>query len=300
VKFLKTNADVVVTKGLLAHIYGGLAASRAGVPCVWHVQEVANGESMGGLYVSLLNRLALRWPRFVVVDAPAVGAQFVQELHARERVKMLYNGVDLKRFSADGPIAKLSFKASGSDSPIVIGHIGRIVPLKGQHVLLEAFASLCESRSSIHLVLAGTPMFDTDHYLRRLKRMVTEYHLEGRVHFLGFRDDVSDLLRSIDIFVHPSVEADSPVSILEAMATGKPIIATRVPGTSDLVADGVEGHLVPPSDASALAEQIGFLLDSPTQCKRLAAAARTAAEQRFDQRLFVASFEKLLTDAVTT
>ena len=297
-RFLHARADLVVTKGLLAHFYGGLAAARARVPCVWHVQEVANRAHLGGLYVKALNAAARRWARLIVVDAQSVGAQFAADLRQNGRVRLLYNGLDVDRFSPLGARAALPISSDGGGSPLVIGHVGRVIPLKGQHVLVEAFASLRRRRPDVHLVLAGTPLFDTDHYLRQLEQLVAAYGLDDAVHFLGFRSDVPEILRAIDVFVHPSVEADSPVSVLEAMAVGRAVVASRVPGTVELIDEGVDGCLVPVGDASALADRLAFLLGDRAERERLGASARQTAERRYSRQVFIQGFEAILHEAL--
>jgi glycosyltransferase involved in cell wall biosynthesis len=297
--FIRDNADVVVTKGLLAHFYGGMAAMRARVPCIWHVQEVVNSTHLGGFYVKVFNAVARLWARLIVVDAQSVGAQFASDLHQTGKVRLLYNGIDIEQFALDGQKATLSFPAHNGHRPLVIGHVGRVVPLKGQHVLIEAFAQLYKQWPNVHLALVGAPLFDTDHYLRRLHEMVAAHDIEDRVHFLGFRRDIPDIMRALDIFVHPSVEADSPVSVQEAMATGLAVIASSVPGTVELISDGVDGYLVAPDDATALAAKLATLIGNPAARQQLAQAARQRAEQRYAKRVFLEEFEKLLHEAHT-
>jgi glycosyltransferase involved in cell wall biosynthesis len=141
-------------------------------------------------------------------------------------------------------------------------------------------------------------MFDTGHYLRQLEQLVTKYDLNERVHFLGFRSDIAEILRAIDVFVHPSIEADSPVSIQEAMATGRPVIASAVPGTVELINDEIDGYLVPPNNSAVLAEKLALLLNNSSDRQRIAFAARQTAEHRFDQQVFLHNFETILDEAV--
>jgi glycosyltransferase involved in cell wall biosynthesis len=129
--------------------------------------------------------------------------------------------------------------------------------------------------------------------------MVAAHGIEDRVHFLGFRRDIPNIMRALDIFVHPSVEADSPVSVQEAMATGLAVIASSVPGTVELITDGVDGYLVAPDDATALAVKLATLIENPAARQQLAQAARQRAEQRYAKRVFLAEFEKLLHEAYT-
>lgn len=295
---ISEQAQLVVTKGLLAHLYGGAAAARAGIPCIWHVQEVINASSLGGLYLKVFNVAARRWANLILVDSSALKDQFLSSIRSGCRVRVLYNGIDTKKFAPNGPVARFDWLPAGPNKPLIIGHVGRIVPLKGQRILLEAFNKIAKEFPLMHLVFAGVPLFDTDHYLIDLQQRTSELGLIDRVHFIGFVDRVPDLLRLFDLFIHPSIEADSPLSVLEAMAVGLPVIASAVPGTTDLFKDGKEGLLVPPSDIKALANKITDLLQNPSERSRLGHSARAAAIKRYDQDVYIRSLECLMDEVL--
>jgi len=292
----KYDSHIVVTKGLLAHFYGGLAASNANIPCLWHMQETVNTTHLFGFYRFILNMAAWRWARMIVVDAQSVGAQFDESLHRANKVRVLYNGVDVQRFSPLGNSIRRSLPCDNSS--FIIGNIGRLIPLKGQHVLIQAFARLSTRLPHLHLVLVGEPLFDTDHYKEHLKKLVAELHLQERVHFLGFRSDVPDILRAFDVFVHPSVEPDSPVAVLEALSTGCPVVATAVPGTKELLVDGVEGYLIPPDDVNALVDALERLLANPQERTRLGQNARRAAVSRYSNQVYIQKFQDCVREAL--
>jgi glycosyltransferase involved in cell wall biosynthesis len=262
------------------------------------VQEVVNSTHLGGLYVDALNGAARRWAHLVVVDGQSVGAQFAADMHRSKKVRLLYNGLDQDRFSPSGPEAALPVPSRAGERPLIVGNVGRIIPLKGQHVLIEAFSRLVQRWPGLHLLLVGTPLFDTDHYLKKLEEMVATYGLVDSVHFLGFRSDIPRILRGIDVFVHPSVEPDTPVSVQEAMAAGCPVVATEVAGTVELITDGIDGYLVSPDDPGALAERLDSLLSQPEERERLGSGARRTALKRYGHGAFIEHFEEMLMEVV--
>jgi glycosyltransferase involved in cell wall biosynthesis len=250
--------------------------------------------SLGGIYKKSLNWGARKWVDRIVVDAESILEQFDLDVQKSKDVRVLHNCVDLVKFNPDGKKADLDFHAHNGKNPVLIGQVGRIIPLKGQHVLLEAFSRVAQHVSNVHLVFVGIPLFDSDEYFNRLKKNASELYLSDHVHFLGFYPNLPDFLRAIDIFVHPSTEADSPISVQEAMASSKALIASSVPGTVELFIENKEGLLVNPSDPEDLAESLLLLLGDPIKRKELGVAARVAAERRFGKRMYGSAFGQIL------
>lgn len=183
-----------------------------------------------------------------------------------DKVKQIYNGVDLEKFcpgcrnsSALAPTAPTDFFG---DDALVIGTVGRLAEVKDQCALVEAFGLLCQRRpqygSRLRLVIVGDgPM------AARIRDQVVKSGLSPRVWMTGARDDIPELMRMMDIFVLPSLGEGISNTILEAMASGLPVIATQVGGNPELIEEGVNGRLVPVGDASALAEALFDLIETP-------------------------------------
>ena len=137
------------------------------------------------------------------------------------------------------------------DGETVIGTVGRLDPIKDQATLVAAFSRLVARHDSLRLLLVG------DGPCRRsLEEQVARLELDDRVTFLGRRDDVSELLRAMDVFVLPSLAEGASNTILEAMATGVPVVATRVGGNPELIEEGETGFLVPRRDVTGLSAAI--------------------------------------------
>jgi glycosyltransferase involved in cell wall biosynthesis len=167
--------------------------------------------------------------------------------------------------------------------------VGRLTPIKGVRVLLDAFDAARQAVPGLRLTLVGD---GTDR--PQLERMAR--HHGDAIRFAGFLDQtaVADTLRTADALVLPSFAEGVPVVLMEAMASGKPVIATQVGGVSELVEDGVSGHVVPPGDAASLAEAIIALAD-PDRRARMGAAGRERVVTEFDIRIEAARIATLLT-----
>lgn len=193
-----------------------------------------------------------------------------------DRVIYIGNGVNLNMFADIGCRAdyRISLGLSGSDK--VIGYVGRIVKEKGVLDLLEAFRHVREHFSNAKLLIIGDTLeSDRDKSTKEeMIRMIAEYKLEPHVVLTGFRDDVPVLLKTMDIFVLPSYREGLPISLLEAMASSLPVVATDISGCREAVENGVTGILIPVKQPVSLANELTKLLLNPDLAKRMGAAGR--------------------------
>jgi len=173
------------------------------------------------------------------------------------KVTTIHNGVDSERFGSAGRAEARESLGFPADAPVV-GTVGRLDPVKDHLGLVRAFAALAPSHPDARLVIAGDgPCRD------ELATLVQSLGLRARVHLLGERRDIPQVLAALDLFVLPSIAEGMSNTILEAMATGLPVVATRVGGNPELVEDGVTGRLVPVRDHQALVTAIAAYLDDP-------------------------------------
>ena len=231
------GATAVHTHSLDAMLYGGLAATLAGVPNRIHTQHNTQLRTY-----SLKDRSNSAWPRGcsrpLPPSRPKQHANLWRTVWTPPRCSLIANGIDTARFA--------SAPAPPSGSPR-IGCVARLSPEKGIDRLLEAFAGVLRQVPYARLAIAG------DGPARgQLEARAHELTLGGAVEFLGYREDVSPVLGSLDLFVLPSLTEGIPLALLEAMAAGLPVIATAVGGVPEVVEDGTSGMLVPPGDAAAL------------------------------------------------
>jgi glycosyltransferase involved in cell wall biosynthesis len=166
-------------------------------------------------------------------------------------------------------------------------------PQKNPALLLEAFHREPASEPQAHLLFVGRGALKSE-----LERQVGALGLQERVHLLGLRWDIPEILNATDVFVMGSDYEGNPLSVMEAMAAGKPMICTAVGGVPELVQDGECSLLVPPRDVKALAGAMRYMLESPKARKSMGEASARRAVERFDLRVMTEAYESLYRTAI--
>ena len=248
--FRATRTDIVHTRNAEAFFYAGLGARLAGVPVLLHSEH---GRTFDDRALRLYaQRLLSRWANGIFAVSGALRDDLVRYVGLRpSQVDVLHNGVDRSRFgSADRESAR---RLLGLDSDsLVVGSVGRLVAVKNYALLLQAFAAL--RREDAVLLLAGDGPERA-----ALEQLAQGLGVASRVRLLGHRDDVPAVLAALDVFALSSRSEGMSNTLLEAMAAGLPIVATRVGGNAEIVRDGVDGLLVDDGDAPGLAHALGEL-----------------------------------------
>jgi glycosyltransferase involved in cell wall biosynthesis len=191
-------------------------------------------------------------------------------------IEIIENGIDIDRYSARADRNALRQRLGLSADRQYVGVIARFHPVKDHAMLVRAFAQVAIERPAVDLLLVGDGVLRTD-----LERQVQELGIQERVRFLGVRSDVPDILAAIDVFALTSLSEAASLTLMEAMATGLPVVVTAVGGNPDIVRDGCEGLLVPRGDAAATARALGQLLDDPASARAMGQAGRERATQRY-------------------
>jgi glycosyltransferase involved in cell wall biosynthesis len=202
------------------------------------------------------------------------------------RIARVYNGIDVAAFRAP-PSAGIRAQFGWPDDTKVVGMVANVRVTKGYEYFVRAARQVLDADPSVRFVSAG----DVDPVLGEpVLRLVRELQLEGAVRFLGQRSDVPALMRDLDVFVLPSTSEGFPLALLEAMAAGKAVVATRCGGPEELVQDGANGFLVPPADPGSLSDRIVRLLTDDVRARALGNKARETG-QRFTVASMVANYQ---------
>lgn len=300
-QYLRANpVDIVITKGLMAHFYGGLAAHWQNIPCIWYVQEEVDKNRAAGLYRLLLIQGASRIPSKVVVDAEALLDQFKKVPNFEGRVAVIYNGIDTEQFKPFTVEQKTTARKELGipKEAFVIGQAGRIIPVKGQAILLEAFIKLVKQFPDLYLLLVGAPLFGSNDYEQSLRKRVKEAGISNQVVFSGFLTDIRQGLAAIDIFVQGSIEPDSPLSVIEAMSCGLAVIVSDVRGIIEMVEPDVNALLFEAGNSIALAGNLSKLVNDPCLREELGNKARASAIQKFSIRASATQIEDILKETI--
>jgi glycosyltransferase involved in cell wall biosynthesis len=282
----RVRPTIVHTFLLSASLYGRLAAMLARVPII--IGTEVNIYAHKQAHHALAERLLLKGTDTVVASAESVRDFYIEQVHADPgKVEVIYNAVDWGQLVTSRPRNEMRRDLQVPEEPVVIGIIARLTKQKAHAVLFEAVAHT-PALAQTHLVVVG------DGELRNeLEALALRLELSDRVHFLGARRDLGDLLNAIDIFAMPSYWEGLPLSMVLAMGAGLPVVATRVAGIPEVVRDGQTGLLVPAGDATALGSALARLAESTAMRHQLGAAAREHVRPRFGVDGYVAAVSAL-------
>jgi sugar transferase (PEP-CTERM/EpsH1 system associated) len=208
------------------------------------------------------------------------------------RIRVVHNGIDLRRYAGGGADRALRAQLGIGPQQRVIGTVGNLFSVKGQTYLLQACKTVAGAFPDLVLLVAGE-----GEQLGPLEREAAALGVSGNVRFLGFRDDVPALLQAMEVFVLPSLSEGLPLSVLEALALERPVVATNVGGMPEIVQDGVTGYLVPPADPGALADRILRLLRDARSAAQMGRAGRKRVEAGFGLEQMIGEYQSLY-DAV--
>jgi glycosyltransferase involved in cell wall biosynthesis len=237
------GADVVYTNSLKAHVYGGLSARSAGRPWVAHVRDVLAPPYLSrALRASIGLFLTLLRPDALIANSQATASA----IPAPYRSHVIPSGIDRAPAIATIP-----------NDPLTLGLLGRLVEWKGQNVAIEALALIRNSIPGARLLIGGHAAQGTDAYLQRLRALMASHQLEDAVEFTGFEADPYRFFARCHIAVHTSLlpEPFGQV-IVEALAVGRPVIATQMGGPVEILGGRSCGRLVPAGDPAALASAV--------------------------------------------
>jgi glycosyltransferase involved in cell wall biosynthesis len=254
----------VHTNSLKSAIYGLVAGRLTRTPVIWHVRDRIAEDYLPTAAVRAVRALAHGGPSAVITNSTAT----LSTLPKARRRRVVPNAVPPPSVLAPPP-----------DGPVrSVGVIGRLAPWKGQHVFLQAFARAFPEPSDVRAVVIGGALFGEDDYERRLHRLADDLGIERRVDFVGHLDDPTDARAALDVVVHCStIPEPFGQVVVEAMATGVPVVAAATGGPAEVITDGQDGLLARPGDPDALASCLVRLADDLPLRRRLAAEGRRRA-----------------------
>jgi glycosyltransferase involved in cell wall biosynthesis len=261
-------------------VSGGIGARLAGVPVLWHIREIVSMPRV--VRWALYSILRLCADRIVCISR-AVRDSLVNEApKLAEKSKIIYNAVSAVTGNGRVEHAELREELGVPESALLVGMVGRISHWKGQEILAEAASLVLQEHPELHFVAVGSYFADQAHYLHELEARIKELGVDGKFHLADYRSNVTDVYRSLDIFVLPSRKPEPFGRVtVEAMMQGRAVIATNHGGTCELIQDGVTGILVPPSDPKSLSDAIKLLLKDRSLREKIGKAAAAYAEQHF-------------------
>ncbi|MGD9497696.1 MAG: glycosyltransferase family 4 protein [Armatimonadota bacterium] len=268
------------------HLLAGAAGRLRGLPVVWHMRVLL---TQPGARAWLRRAVRLVRPHVIAIST-AVAAQFEG---MRCPLHVVPNGIPLERFEPGPPPPHLGAELGLPAGAPTVCVVGRLTPWKGHQVLLRGWPDVLARVPDARLLVVGEVAFWEDGYGDELRALASELGIAASVHWLGFREDVADLLRLSDLLVLPSIDEPFGRVVIEAMAAARPVVATASGGIPEIVVDGDTGLLVPPREPEPLADAIAALLADPARARAMGQAGRRRALELFDVRRVAAQVQAI-------
>jgi glycosyltransferase involved in cell wall biosynthesis len=285
--FQERRVDLAHSHEFTMAVYGAAAARRTGIP---HLITMHGGRGGADRW---RRRVALRWAfrasGGVVAVSEPTRVDLQRGLRTSRRIEVVTNGVPRR----DGTRERFRRELGVGDSEVLVVAVGNLYPVKGHEVLVRALAEV-KADPPWRLAIAGRGEED-----ERLRALAKASGCAGRVHLLGYRADIPDILAGADIFAMPSLSEGLPLALIEAMFAARAIVASTVGGIPDAIEDEREGLLVPPGDAIALGAALQRVVVSPELRAALGAAAERRAESAFTTARMADQYEDLYRSLLT-
>ncbi|MBI4721803.1 MAG: glycosyltransferase family 4 protein [Candidatus Stahlbacteria bacterium] len=273
--------SLVYTNTQKSHLIGVIASRIARIPCIVHFRDILPQNIFIRIWLHILCLFATR----IIAISKAVA----KELPGTAKIKVIYNGVK---------IPQLSTLNSQLSTPTV-GYVGQIARWKGIEYFIDSAILITKEFPDTKFVIIGGPIFGDENYLKELKQRATNLSLNGRVQFLGEKENIMSYMKELDILVHPPI-APEPFGrvIIEAGAMGKPVVATNIGAIPEIIEDKVSGILVPPKNASSIAAAVKWLITEPHSTIAMGAKAQERVDKYFNLNKMIREIEDVIKGAL--
>lgn len=295
----RCRVDVVHAHSYKAGLVGRLAARAAGVPAVVltvHSSILQDRRSPWKKHLfAVTERLLAGLTDRIITVSRDLGREIAdRKMVPREKLVTIYNGIVPERFNKPPDREYLQKIIGIPAGKKVVGTVSRLAPQKGVGDFIKAAARLSGEKEGVVFLVAGDGPLRAD-----LERRAGEENLSGRLFFIGERQDVQIILPCLDVLVLASVTEGMPLTVLEALAAGCPVVATRVGGIPEVISDGVNGLLVSPGDAQGMAASILRLLEDPAASRKMGEEGRKRVAGSFTVDKMVGGTEQVYIDLVS-
>lgn len=294
------SPDVVHTHQIGALWYLGKGAKKSDTAAIIHTEHIDNVGKSRGLWRKiktrlLWNRAAKYCDRFCCVSEDIAKSAQRWGTVAKSKVRVVLNGIDVERYSGsvDGDAIRRQFGIR--NDAIVVGTVGRLAEVKNQELLIRAASQLVATQPMLHLLVVGDGP-----ERQNLTRLATDLGLSERVTFAGYQAAPERLLSAMDIFALTSRLEGLPLAMLEAWATGLPVVSSAVGGIPKVVQDGENGLLFPNGDLPQLVKHLGDLLGNQERRASLAKAGYQAVSSKYSLSRMAADYDTIYRELITS
>jgi glycosyltransferase involved in cell wall biosynthesis len=296
-EYRREGVDLIHSYTLETRNYANAAALLTGLPLVHTCQDTWFGSSFGPLQWAAMNHVP---SRIVATSKTALSSLRVGEKLDPRRVTLISAGIDIKRFAPRKDSAVVRGELGIGTSVPVVGIVSRFWAGKGFDVFFAAAARIAARFPAARFLVVGGAVLRSDRYAERIHELIRDLALSQQTILTGFRDDVERLIACLDVLVSASPRESFGLTLAEAAACGRPVVATRSGGAEEIVVHGETGLLVPGGDSAALADAVMSLLADPDRANAMGAAGRRRAETCFDIQMMVRKIEALYMEVQAT
>jgi len=284
--------DLIHANSTTAQVYALPAARLAGIPVVWHCRDLVP--------LGLPGKILCRHTTRILAISAAVKEHLLEYGPPPALVEVIYNGLDIDRFCEHGQREMFRQSYGYSPATFLIGMAGHLVPWKKHRLFLEAAARIAAELPAARFIIAGGDLFQ-DHpgYRSELQALAGTMGIQDKVTFTGYLADIVPFLEGLDLLLHPASHEPFGRIVAEAMALGKPVVAIDAAGPKEIIANGIDGLLVPADAPDALAAAVLKLAVNPAQCSAIGAAARERIRQNFASPIMANRIAALYTELLT-
>lgn len=279
--------ELLHTHGYKADLYGYVAARRSGKPIVATCHNWLGGTPALGIY-NHLDRMALKRFHGIAAVSDSVGQRLIDSGVSTKKIRTIANGIDVQTFESAHPLPALSF-----DGSKVVGIVARLDLQKGFEYLLRAAGELCGTFPGLKFAIVGE---GSDR--NAIEEMIQRFRLRSNVILAGQHSDMPGVYAAMDVFVLPSLNEGLPMTILEAMAASRPVIATRVGAIPKVIKDGETGLLIDPADADGLRNALARLLADSDLCRRIGAAGHDWVRRNYTSEVMALKYRQMYDDVL--
>ncbi len=260
-----------------------LASKWTNISCICHIRQTRTLIKIEKLFLSWVNQ-------YIVLNQHVY--KIFSDFVPKEKVILIYDGIDLEFFSS---IQSIFFrKEYGFYNDPIIGLVGRIVEGKGHEDFIKAASYVIQKKPEVKFFIIGNDPSENKSLYNKLFQQQKDLGLEESIVFTGWRNDIYEIMSELDIIVHASnLPEGLGNAAIESSALGKPIVATKIPGTLDIVVDKETGFLVDPKNPKEMAEAILKLLNNPELCQKMGNAGRKRVRELFDIKKNIEKIEQV-------
>lgn len=285
--FKRDKIDLIHTHNVAPWLYGTVAAIITKIPHLVHTEHSNVSSNHKRLFIA--EKYLAKYTDIIIADSESVANYLINKQGiSSKKVVTILNGIDIDKYRREIDVNRKRKEIGLNQNDLIIGIVARLVPVKNHLCLLKAFSLLKSKLGNVKLVIVGDGELRDD-----LERYVRDNELDKEVLFLGNRRDVPELLKIFDLFVLPSLSEGLSITLLEAMASGIPIVATDVGGNSEIIGNNEAGILIPPDSVETLFEAMLYLLTNKDRADKLGKAGIQRATQLFSLSHMVKRYEQI-------